>query len=263
MQIQPPIGRRFGSARAIMALVIRELATTNSKAMGGYFWTLLEPIASTAVMSILFSLIMRTPPIGTNFQIFYASGILVFATYRDVLSRVSSAIPASRSLLRYPAILYIDAVIARIIASVMTQIIVMFIIFVGITMIWETRTEFNPLYALSAVSSAVVLGIGFGLVNAFILSFVPIWQSIWVTINRPLILISGVIYLHDRVPQPYQDYLWWNPFVHVVGEMRRAFFPQYAGEYIYMPYPFAIGLSLTAIGLFLLNTYSRDVLMRL
>ena len=101
------------------------------------------------------------------------------------------------------------------------------------------------------------------MVTSVILAFVPMWQHVWSVINRPLVLISGVIYLHDRVPQPYQDYLWWNPLVHVVGQMRRAFYPQYVGEYVTLIYPFAVGLVLIALGLALLNRFSRDIVMQL
>ncbi len=89
------------------------------------------------------------------------------------------------------------------------------------------------------------------------------WSHVWAVLNRPLVLISGVMYLHDRVPQPYQDWLWWNPLVHVIGEMRRAFYPQYIGEYVTMAYPLGVGLVLIALGLALLNRYYGDILIRL
>ncbi|MBW6416195.1 ABC transporter permease [Celeribacter sp. PS-C1] len=255
--------RRFRTLRAISALTIRELATSSSRTTGGYAWTLAEPIAGIAVMSVIFSLILRSPPLGTNFQIFYATGFLVFNFYRDMAGRVTNAVRSSRALLQYPSITYVDAVIAKALASMVTQTIIMFVVLTGITMFWETRTELHAALAVVAVTGAVVLGIGVGLINALIIAYLPMWQHVWTVLNRPLVLISGVIYLHDRVPQPYQDYLWWNPVVHIVGQMRRAFYPQYTGDYVTMSYPIGLGLVLIAIGLALLNRFNRDILTRL
>ncbi len=249
--------------RAVAALTIRELATASSRTSGGYLWTLAEPIAGIAVMSVIFSLILRSPPLGTNFQIFYATGFLIFNFYRDMAGRISNAVRASRAMLHYPSMTYVDAVLARALASAVTQAIVMLVVLSGISLIWDTRTDLQAFRALGAVLAAITLGMGVGMVTSVILAFVPMWQHVWSVINRPLVLISGVIYLHDRVPQPYQDYLWWNPLVHVVGQMRRAFYPQYVGEYVTLIYPFAVGLVLIALGLALLNRFSRDIVMQL
>ncbi|MEN8837543.1 MAG: ABC transporter permease [Celeribacter marinus] len=254
---------RFRSFRAISALTIRELATSSSKTSGGYLWTIIEPIASIALMSVIFSLILRSPPLGVNFQIFYATGFLTFNVYRDVSGRVQNTVSGSRSMLQYPSITYIDAAIAKMLAATITQTIVFVVVVIGICLWWETRTVFIPAHAIYAMFTAIILGLGIGLVNCLIMAYLPMWRHVWAVLNRPLVLISGVMYLHDRVPQPYQDWLWWNPLVHVIGEMRRAFYPQYVGEYVTMAYPLGVGLVLIALGLALLNRYYSDMLIRL
>lgn len=211
-------------------------------------------------MSMIFMLILRAPPLGTNFQIFYATGFLVFNTYRDMSGRISNSIRGSRSLLRYPSVTYIDAVAAKFIISFVTQLIVMTIVLVGIQLVWETRTHFVAGPAILAVFSAAILGLGIGTLNCLITAYFPTWGHLWNVVNRPLVLMSGVIYLHDKVPQPYQDWLWWNPLVHVVGQMRRAFYPQYVGDYVTMAYPIGVGLVCLAVGLLFLNRYNRHIL---
>jgi capsular polysaccharide transport system permease protein len=65
------------------------------------------------------------------------------------------------------------------------------------------------------------------------------------------------------VPQPWQDFLWYNPVVHVIGQMRRAFYPTYAGDYVAISYPFGVGLALLMVALIFLNRYNRDILNQL
>ena len=45
--------RRFASLRAIAALVLREMSTTNGRSPGGYLWAILEPAAGIALLTIV------------------------------------------------------------------------------------------------------------------------------------------------------------------------------------------------------------------
>lgn len=251
---------KFRSLRAIAALVIREMTTTYGRSPGGYFWAIAEPVAGIAVLSMIFGLIARTPPIGVNFQIFYATGLLTFMYYRELESKITTSIRFSKSLLFYPSITYVDAVIGRFILAMITQLLVFYILVSLILAIWVTRTYIEPKFILTAFAAGSVLAAGVGMVNCVLISFFPIWERLWVVVNRPLLLVSGVIFVHEDVPQPWQDYLWYNPIVHVVGQMRRGFYPSYQGEYIELMYPIGIGMVLMVVGLILLNRYNREIL---
>lgn len=255
-----PARLRFPALRSIGALVAREMSTTYGRSVGGYFWAIAEPVAGIVLLSLLFSIALRSPPIGTNFAIFYATGFLPFVFWRDVQTKVALSLRFSRHLLFYPTVSYIDAVLARFLLGSLTQLLIFYLVIMGIVTIWETRTYMDPLLILSSLAAAAILALGVGTLNCFLFWAVPVWENIWAVINRPLLLVSGVIFLHDRVPQPWQDWLWWNPLVHVTGQMRRGFFPQYQGEYVLMMYPYGLGLGMTVIGLILLNRFNRDIL---
>ncbi len=260
---KPPVQasqtRRFKTFRSVAALIVREMSTSYGKSPGGYFWAIFEPVAGIALLSVVFSLALRSPAIGTNFQIYYATGFLPFIFYREIESKCSSAIRFSRSLLYYPSVTYVDSLIARVILNASTQLLVFYLVMGGILTLWETRTSITPSYVLSSISAALVLGMGVGTLNCYLTAVAPVWQRIWIVLNRPLVIVSGVIFLHDNIPEPWQSYLWWNPLVHIVGQMRRGFYPSYQGDYVLMIYPFAIGLVMLVIGLVLLNRYNRDI----
>ncbi len=87
--------RRFKSLRAIGALVMREMSTTYGRSPGGYLWAIAEPVAGIALLSIVFGLIARSPPIGDNFPIFYATGFLPFGLYRELELKIAKSIRMS------------------------------------------------------------------------------------------------------------------------------------------------------------------------
>lgn len=252
--------RRFKTLRAIGALVVREMSTSYGRSPGGYFWAVMEPVAGIALLTVVFSMMLKTPALGTNFQIYYATGFLPFILYREVSSKMATSIRFSRSLLFYPTVTYADALVARFILTLVTQVMIFFLVIGGILNIWETRTWMEPSLILSSLFGAAVLGIGIGTLNCVLISMVTFWDHTWNVLNRPLVVISGVIFLHDNIPEPWKSYLWWNPLVHIVGQMRRGFYPTYEGEYVNMYYPIGVGLVLTVIGLILLNRFNRWIL---
>ena len=65
-----------------------------------------------------------------------------------------------------------------------------------------------------------------------------------------------------NIPQPYRDYLWYNPLMHVTGLMRSGFYGTYEAEYVSVPYVTGISVLCLALGLVLLRRHHQDLLIR-
>ncbi|WP_282602131.1 ABC transporter permease [Paracoccus sp. PARArs4] len=251
--------RSHASLRAIGALVLREMQTSNGRGRGSYLWAILEPVGGIVMLTMIFSLGFRAPPIGTNFAIFYATGMVPFMAYMDISGKVSNAITYSKPLLAYPAVTFMDALIARILFNTITHMMVAIVIFVGISMMMETRTHPQIGGIALGMLMAIVFATGVGVMNCFLFQAFIWWQSVWSIVTRPLFIVSGLFFIFDDVPQPYQDWLWYNPLIHVIGQMRRSFFASYSGDYVSHAYLFGVALILIALGLALLIRYHRDL----
>ncbi|MFN3274141.1 MAG: ABC transporter permease [Paracoccus sp. (in: a-proteobacteria)] len=251
--------RSFASMRAIGALMLREMATSHGRRAGGYLWTIAEPVGGIVLLTLIFSVGFRKPPMGTNFAIFYATGVVPFMMYLDMSGKVAGSVRYSKSLLTYPAVTFVDALLARILFNTITQAVVMILIFTGIVMTMDTRTDPQILHIALGFAMTVLIASAVGVVNCFLFEAFTWWQSVWSILMRPLFLLSCIFFVFDTIPQPYRDWLWWNPLVHLVGQMRMAFYPAYHADYISYIYVFALGLGLFALGLALLVRYHRDL----
>lgn len=120
---QRPAGLRFRFLRSFSALILREMTTSYGRSPGGYVWAILEPVAGLVLLSVVFSFIVRTPALGTNFMYFFAGGLLPFALYNSVSTAVSTSIRFSKALLEYPAVNFVDALLARFVLNAMTQLL--------------------------------------------------------------------------------------------------------------------------------------------
>jgi capsular polysaccharide transport system permease protein len=107
---------------------------------------------------------------------------------------------------------------------------------------------------------AAALGLGIGTLNCFLMSRFPAWEKVWQIGMRPLFLISGVFYVLEDLPRDAREILWYNPLLHVSGEMRKGFFATYDATYVSPAYVFGIAMTCFALGLLLLNRHHRDIL---
>jgi capsular polysaccharide transport system permease protein len=95
--------------------------------------------------------------------------------------------------------------------------------------------------------------------NCFLGAMYPLWNRFWAIATRPLFLVSCIFMLYETVPEPYQSILWYNPLVHVCGQMRKAFFPFYDAVYVSPAYVFGVSLVLMVTGLIFLQRYHREM----
>lgn len=252
--------RRFASLRTITALILREMSSTYGRSPGGYIWVVLEPVAGIFLLSLVFSMFLATPGLGVSFPLFYATGVIPFTAFLSISGAVAQSLNFSRQLLAYPAVTWVDALLARFTLNYLTEIMVAYIVLFGIITLFETRVIVNvPDVALSLLMLGA-LALGVGCMNCFLFTFAQVWQRVWSIMMRPMFLISGVMFLFNNIPQPWRDILWFNPLVHIVGMMRRGFYTNYDAHYVSPVYVFLLSGVLLVTGLVFLSRYHRDLL---
>lgn len=245
------------SLRPIGALMLREIATTHGRSFGGYSWMILEPIAAVSMLSLAFSLFFANPPLGSSFPLFYASGYLAFVIYSDVAQKTSVSLRYSRPLLAYPVVNWFDALLARFVLALLTHTLICAVVLTGIAFVEDLPLRFD----LAALSSGLVLaaGLGFsvGALNIVLFEFIPVWERVWAIVNRPLFLLSGVMFLPDQLPDPYRDWLSYNPLVQVISLTREGIYPNYKADHLGASYVAAISLGVLVVALILLGRHAR------
>lgn len=254
--------RPLATLRTITALVLREMSTRYGATPGGYAWAVLEPLGMIIVLSFAFSLLLRTPSLGSSFILFYATGYLPFNLYQNLTNMIMRSIRFSKPLLGYPAVTWMDAVLARFVLNSLTSILVSYLLLVGIMIVTDTRTVLDMGPIVLAMGLAMLLGLGSGAMNCLLVGLFPAWEQIWSIIMRPLFLASGIIFILEDLPPGTQDILWYNPLVHITGLMRTGFYPMYSPNYISVTYVASVSLIALALGFIMLGRYHQDILNR-
>lgn len=220
--------------RSVVALILREMVTRYGRTPGGYLWTIAEPVGGIAMLVIIFSvgLKIRTPALGINFPLFFATGLMTLGMYQGTAGVVQRALNFSRQLLFYPGIGFVEAILARFLLEVLTRLVVVYVVLGAILMLFETRAVIDLPPIIAALGLAALIGLGIGCLNAFLIPTFPLWESVWGILTTPLFLMSGIFFLYEDLPEIGQDVLWYNPLIHLTGLMRAGFYPTYQPQYV-------------------------------
>lgn len=245
-----------------MALMLREMATTYSRSAGGYLWAVLEPILGVVLLTVVFSMALSKPGLGTNFPLFYATGYLPFSMFNDLSGKVAGSIRYSRPFLAYPSVTFIDAMLARVILNTLTHVTVMTILIGGIFIAYRIPMVLNVGELFEAILMIVALAMGVGTMNCYLMSAFPIWERTWSILTRPLFLASGIFFLYDSMPDKAQKILIYNPLLHCISQLRRGIYPTYQASFTSGAYVFGVSAVLLVFGLLLLLRNHRKLLER-
>ncbi|WP_204115925.1 ABC transporter permease [Shimia biformata] len=257
---QPLPTRSFATLRTIMALILREMSSRYGRSPGGYLWAILEPLGGIVVLGFAFALVVRTPPLGSSFLLFFSTGFLPFSLYGGIENTVARSLQFSKALLFYPAVTWVDAILARFILNSLTGLLVIYLLMTGIILTLDTRIVLDAPPIFLALALALLVGLGMGTLNCALIGKIPAWDRVWSIATRPLFLASGVFFLYEDMPKAAQDILWYNPVLHITGYMRMGFYPNYQPDYPSVAYVLFVGLVLLAFGVILIGRYHRDIL---
>jgi ABC-type polysaccharide/polyol phosphate export permease/lipopolysaccharide biosynthesis regulator YciM len=233
LERQPPRARGFCDAaitqwRVIYALIVRETRTRFGDSVLGYGWALIEPILHIATLSLAFAVLMRgRPPIGTQFFIFYYTGLIPYHIFVHASSSMTYAVTSNGSLLQLPLVKTTDVIVARGILELVTDLLVAVLILAGFLAVGIGHLPNDLAGVASSITVIWLFACGCGFINAVLNAACKSWDKIWNQVTRILYFCSGIFYVPGMMPDWIRDILWWNPMLHGVDWFRASFFGDY------------------------------------
>lgn len=259
-EAQQPRSRRFRSMRVIMALIMRETGSRETRTSLGFLWTFIDPLISILILALTFSIVQRTPPLGTNFQLYYVTGVLPFHLYAHVASRVAGSVRFSGNLLGFPSVTVVDVLVSRFLLNVFTNCLVFVMAVYATIHFYGLRMNPDVYGIMLSLGMAAALGLGVGTMNSVLFLWSSAYESLWSYINRPMSLLAGVMFPISQLPDSVYSYLKWIPMTHFVTAMRAAFYPSVDDRFVSPYYVLVIAAVAFVIGLIGLHRYVFDFL---
>lgn len=216
-------------ARTIGSLVLRRFQTRHQDSRAGYAWAILEPMMWVFVLKFGFqggAHALVPPPLGTSYEVFFATGVVIARTWRTTITPIAGAITRGvKGSLPFASSL--DQAYAIWVLDMATGGMVMVVI-LAILGLWGFHvTPNDTLKCLAAYGLFCIFTLSFALAIAVILAIFPVMKRFMPIILMIMFFTSGFATLLDRMPPSYRDIVVWNPMVHVIEWFREGFYPNY------------------------------------
>lgn len=248
----------------LFALVLREYLTRFGSRRMGAFWEIFEPMANIAFMMFIFTVLRARSMLGMEMPIFLLTGMIPFFLMRNIIFKIMDSIGANQALFSYPNIKVFDTYVARVLVelSISTAVYLIFSFIFGFWFGYDILVA-HPLEWLVALVLGIVFAFSLGVVFSIITLIAPNLKSIIRIIFLPLYLMSGVIFPLWIVPDKYLPWLLWNPFAHIISNIREGVFIHYPGiNGVNWEYPIFVTLIFLCIALALYRLRRERLLVQ-
>lgn len=208
-------------------LFLREALSRIFSGRAAWFWLLAEPVFHVLSLIVIFTVIRVRVVGGIDTGVWLMVGMLAFFMFRRTGLQVMNAIDANQALFAYRQVKPIDTVLVRGVLEGLLMIIITSILLTITALFGYSVIPADPLAVLEAFFGLWLLGMGFGLVASVVSRLVPELAQIIKLAMLPLYMLSGVIFPLSAVPQPFRDWLMFNPIAQGLEVVRLGFASHY------------------------------------
>ena len=223
----------------------------------GYLVTILWPAAHIAIVIVAFVIGKRPIPYGSSALLYASTCVLPFIAWNYMSRFTMMGMVLNRSFMSYPVIKPLDMMFARL----ALEHVSIFIITVGLVatniLFQVDVTPLNLSDAVFGLLSAVLLGIGFGILNSVIVMMFPFWIIGYVGIILLFWFTSGMVINPETMPAELGYWISWNPLMHSVEWIRKGYYADFPARLLSKTYVLSCGAGALALGLILEKLLKR------
>jgi ABC-2 type transport system permease protein len=180
----------------IRSLVFRNITARYKRSLLGIFWTLLNPLLTMLVMSIVFTALFRRQLPG--FPVFLLSGLLAWQLFSQSSNQAMVELVRSRSLIskvNMPKSVFAIATVATGLVNLLISFVPLFILMIIYNRPITTALLFIPI----SVFIMTMFTLGVGLFMSTLAVFFHDVLNIYGILLRLAFYVSGVIFRYDAI----------------------------------------------------------------
>jgi ABC-2 type transport system permease protein len=210
--------REILSYRDLLGLMISDsLKTRYKRSILGVIWTLLNPLLTMVVLTIVFSTVFRFAL--PNYAVYLLSGLIIWNLFAQSTNMAMNAILSGGSLLKK---IYLPRTIFSI-STVGAELVNLFISLIPLALIMVILGHpFKPalLFLPVAVALVALFSLGIALLISTLGLFFSDWVHIYQILVTALFYLTPVFYPADIVPPNLAVFIQYNPLHYLVNIFR-------------------------------------------
>lgn len=237
--------------QVLWALMLHDIKSRFFGNGWGYVMTILWPATHIAIIVSIFVLGKRPVPYGSSALLYASTGILPYIAWNYMSRFCMMGMVQNRAFLAYPVIRPLDMMFSRL-ALEGVSIFIITVGLVGINALSQVDImPINMSEAVGGMLSAVLLGVGFGILNGVIVMLFQLWMIGYVGILILFWFTAGLAINPEAMPAELGYWFSWNPLLHSIEWIRKGYYADFPAHLLDKYYVVGVGAGTLALGLVL------------
>lgn len=207
----------FAYRELLANLVMNELRLRYRNSVLGFLWTILNPLAYLAILSVVFSKIFRFQI--PNYTIFLFSGLVSWAMIQQTVSIATASIVGNQGLIRrvyVPKLIFpLSNVLARYVDHVILTVVLL-----GAMAIFRAPFTWSLLFLPAAILLNFVFSLGLALITTTAHIRIRDVEHVVSIGFQILFYATPILYTIDVLPPKFRTVLLLNPIYYFVQAFR-------------------------------------------
>ncbi len=202
------------------AWTMRIIRARYQQSILGGLWAILQPVATVAIFTTVFSLFLKVDTQGFPYAVFAYSALVPWMLFSTSITDMVDSIVSNMNLVAkiyFPReVLVIAAMLARLIDFVIAYSLLIFLMIFYDLPVFQISWAFLPLILLVQISLAVGIGFFAAALNAFyrdVKHLAALGLQLW-------LYATPIIYPSSLVPESLRPFYYLNPMAGVIESYR-------------------------------------------
>ncbi len=204
------------------ALFLREAVARLAAGRSAWVWLLLEPVFQIVFLLVIMTQMRVNTIGGIDTVVWLVIGLIFANLFKRTSSQAQHAINANQALYTYRQVKPVDTVLVRAALEGFLMTVIGLILVAGASLLGYDFAPTEAWVLLGAFLNIWFLALGLGLIASIGVLLIPELEKIISFVNIPIYMLSGVAIPISAVPEPYQQWLMYNPIVHSIESARKA-----------------------------------------
>ena len=229
-------------------LVKRGIKLRYRKSYLGIVWSLLEPLLSTIVLTIVFGTLLGRG--GRDFPLYVLCGRLLYSFFASSTKSAARSIRANSSMIKK---VYVPKYLYPLSSILFNYIItgISLLVLIPLCIYCRQYPTFHMLYSFLPFAVLFILTYGCGMILATITVFFRDMEYLWDVLLTLIMYSSAIMYTPEKLMKSGYDWIFkYNPLFCVITNFRDAIMGN-PMEWDYLLTAAVIGTALSVIGTYL------------
>lgn len=209
-------------------LVRRDFVTIYKQTILGPLWLFIQPVFTAIIYMVIFARVANISTEGIPPVLFYLGGISIWNYFGICFSRTSGTFDANKHIFGKVYFPRLVSPLSVVIVELF-KFLIQFLLFIAVLVFYLVKgaeIHVNTYALLTPVLLVLMAGIGmgFGMIVSSLTTKYRDLQFLMGFIIQLWMYATPIIYPISFVPEPYRDYLKWNPIAPIVETYKYGFF---------------------------------------